>query len=87
MSALDDPATRAHAITRYKRVLAASALAGLGASLAIAVWLDRVWGPLGLVGLLATIGGIGGSIVMAGALMGLVFMSSGTGHDESVGRR
>ncbi len=43
-------------------------------------------GPLRLVTMEAVIGGVGGSIVMAGALMGLVFLSSGTGHDEDVER-
>ena len=28
--------------------------------------------------------GVGGTMLMSGALMGLVFMSSGTGHDHSV---
>ncbi|WP_329958598.1 hypothetical protein [Sphingomonas sp. Leaf37] len=50
------------------------------------VGLAWVHGPLRLVTMAAVIGGVGGSIVMAGALMGLVFLSSGTGHDEDVER-
>jgi len=34
----------------------------------------------------AVLGGVGGSVVLAGALMGLAFLSSGTGHDEDVER-
>jgi hypothetical protein len=51
------------------------------------VWLlGRVYGPLGWIATAATIGGVVGSVAMAGALMGLAFMSSGTGHDEAVER-
>ena len=46
----------------------------------------HIQGPLRLVTMFAVIGGVGGSIVMAGLLMGLVFLSSGTGHDEEVER-
>lgn len=31
--------------------------------------------------------GIGVSMLLMGALMGLVFLSNGTGHDESVGEQ
>ena len=37
--------------------------------------------------ILAAIGGFGGTIMMAAALMGLAFLSSGTGHDEDVDKR
>lgn len=46
--------------------------------------LERLYGPLGWVAILAVIGGAGGSIMLAAALMGLVFLSSGSGHDESI---
>ena len=46
--------------------------------------LEQVYGPLGWVAILAVIGGAGGSIMLAAALMGLVFLSSGSGHDESI---
>lgn len=46
--------------------------------------LERVYGPLGWVAILAVIGGAGGSIMLAAALMGLAFLSSGSGHDESI---
>jgi len=43
-------------------------------------------GALHLVTMLAILGGVGGSVIMAGLLMGLVFLSSGSGHDEDVTR-
>ena len=46
------------------------------------VLVGRAYGPLGWVAVLALFGGVVGSVAMAGALMGLAFMSSGTGHDE-----
>ena len=49
--------------------------------------LDLYYGPLSWVTVVATIGGVGGSILLAAALMGLVFLSSGTGHDEAVDAR
>ena len=48
--------------------------------------MTRVQGPLHWVTMLAVAGGVGGSILLAGALMGLAFLSSGSGHDEDVER-
>lgn len=54
----------------------------------IAIWLvGRAYGTLGWIASLAVVGGVVGSVVMAGALMGLTFLSSGTGHDEAVDPR
>lgn len=35
---------------------------------------------------LAVAGGVGGTVMLSGALMGLVFVSNRSGHDNSVGR-
>lgn len=83
---LDDPAYAAFAWARYRRLLGWMALvaaATAGAAVAI-LWL---WvGPLPIHVAIATALGIGLTILMAAALMGLVFLSSGTGHDEDVER-
>jgi hypothetical protein len=34
--------------------------------------------------MIATAGGIAGSVLLGAALMGLVFLSSGSGHDEAI---
>ena len=47
-------------------------------------WLTTSYGPLGWWTTAMTVLGVGGSVLMAGALMGLVFLSSGTGHDGEV---
>lgn len=84
---LDDPDQRAFAWTRYRRIMAWMALAAALCAGAAVAGLDYTYGPLSWVAVLATIGGIGGSVLMAAALMGLVFLSSGSGHDEDIDRR
>ncbi|MES2336644.1 MAG: hypothetical protein V4537_00945 [Pseudomonadota bacterium] len=59
---------------------AVSAAAG-GAAVAV-LW--RLNGPLPIHMAVATFLGVGLSILMAAALMGLIFLSSGSGHDEAV---
>ncbi|MBY0582751.1 MAG: hypothetical protein K2P68_07520 [Sphingomonas sp.] len=83
-TALDDPDHAAFAWARYRRIMRWMALAtALLVAVAIAV-LDYAYGPLDWITILAAIGGFGGTALMASALMGLVFLSSGTGHDENV---
>jgi len=81
---LDDPASAAHAWARYRLILRWMALATAGIVAAGVALLDYLYGPLSLITVLAAIGGFGGTAMMAAALMGLVFLSSGTGHDERV---
>ena len=81
---LDDPDYAAFAWARYRRILAWMGLATVvvvGAAIAaLEIW----YGPLSWVAILAAIGGLGGSMLLGCALMGLAFLSSGTGHDEAV---
>ena len=83
---LDDPAQAAHAWRRFRGIMAWMILVAAACSAGAIIGLAWVQGPLRLITMAAVIGGVGGSIVMAGALMGLVFLSSGTGHDEDVER-
>jgi len=83
---LSDPDYAAFAWARFRRVFGWMALASaILVAAAIAV-LDWLYGPLSLIAVLAAIGGFGGTALMASALMGLMFLSSGTGHDEDVER-
>lgn len=86
-SGLDDPEYAAFAWARYRRIMAWMALGSLAGGIIAAIALNAIYGPLNLVAILAAIGGIGGSLLMAAALMGLVFLSSGSGHDEAVSTR
>ncbi len=81
---LDDPALAAHAWGRFRGLMAWMITAAAACSAAAILGLAWVHGPLRLVTMAAVLGGVGGSIALAGALMGLVFLSSGTGHDEHV---
>lgn len=81
---LDDPEYAAFAWERFRRILwwmaAASAAAG---AIAVAIlWVSLGEMPLAMG--LATGFGVFFTILLAAALMGLMFLSSGTGHDEQV---
>lgn len=83
-SPLDQPSTSAHAWRRYKRLMA---WMGLVTLLVLAAALGVLYAVGALVSIhfvIATVLGIGVTIMLMAALMGLVFLSSGTGHDESV---
>lgn len=85
-STLSDPDGARYAWARFRLLIKWSAFAALVVS-GIAIWIiHRDEGEIGWVTLLAIFGGIGGSVMMGGLLMGLVFLSSGTGHDEDVRR-
>jgi len=85
-SGLNDPDYAAFAWARYRRLLGWMGLA-TALIVAIAVWLLDIWyGPLSWIAILAAVGGFGATVMMAAALMGLVFLSSGSGHDEDVDR-
>lgn len=83
---LGDPDYAAFAWTRYRRLLLWMLLA-TAVIVAIAIGVLEIWvGPLSWIAILASIGGFGGSVMTAAALMGLAFLSSGSGHDEDVER-
>ena len=83
-SPLDDPRNAGFAWARYKWLMK---LMG-GITLVVVVlslWLlNRVNGAVSIHFYIATGLAIGVSMMLMAALMGLVFLSSGTGHDESI---
>lgn len=81
---LDDPRYAALAWRRFRKIL--WWMAGV-AALASAVAVGMMWWALGELGIhvaIATVLGTFCTIMMTAALMGLMFLSSGTGHDEQV---
>ena len=83
-SPLDDPENAAHAWARYRRLMRfmlAVTVAVVIAAIALLYWQN---GMVSVHFYIAVALGIGFSMLLMGALMGLVFLSSGTGHDESV---
>ncbi|HEU0065804.1 MAG TPA: hypothetical protein VFQ57_01050 [Sphingomonas sp.] len=83
---LGDPAYARFAWQRFRDLMAWMTLAAAVCVAAVIVVMARVQGPLHIITMLGIMGGVGGSVMMAAALMGLAFMSSGTGHDEDVER-
>ncbi|MEO0062224.1 MAG: hypothetical protein RLZZ08_784 [Pseudomonadota bacterium] len=83
-SPLDDPQTAAHAWARYKRVMRFMFAMTLAVVIIALALVYREVGMASIHLFIATALGIGFSMLLMSALMGLVFLSSGTGHDEAV---
>ena len=83
-SPLDDPINASFAWARYRLLMKwMGAFTGV---IVIAV-LGLLYSWFGFVSIhlyIATALGVGLTIMLMAALMGLVFLSSGTGHDESI---
>lgn len=81
---LADPDYAGFAWSRYRRLMRwmtlAAVIAVTGALLYL--WLSGSFITVHLV--IATIAGVGATVLLTAALMGLVFLSSGTGHDADV---
>jgi hypothetical protein len=83
-SPLDDPVNASFAWARYRLLMKwMGAFAGL-VVLAVLVLLYFWYGFVSIHLYIATALGVGLTIMLMAALMGLVFLSSGTGHDESI---
>lgn len=83
-SGLDDPTAAAFAWARFRRILRWMALAIAVIDALAILAIDHFYGPLSLLTIVATAIGFGATMLLAAALMGLVFMSAGTGHDQAV---
>ncbi|MFA7595524.1 MAG: hypothetical protein WCY92_04135 [Novosphingobium sp.] len=83
-SPLDDPGNAAYAWARYKRLMRFM----LGVTVAVIIvamaLLYRNNGFVSIHFYIATALGIGFAMLLMSALMGLVFLSSGTGHDDAI---
>jgi hypothetical protein len=83
-SSLEDPDYADFAWRRYRNLMWWMASASL---LSVVLGLGVLWlmvGPLPLMMIVWTGLGIFFSVLLAAALMGLVFLSSGSGHDETI---
>lgn len=81
---LDDPEYAAFAWARFRRILGWMALASLLTAGLAELALYWSMGELQIVTAIATFFGVFLTMMLAAALMGLMFLSSGTGHDEQV---
>ena len=86
-SPLDDPRKAAHAWARYKRLMRGMFMFTIAV---VVLALAAIYSQTGMVSVhffIATALGIGFAMLLMAALMGLVFLSSGTGHDEAIDDR
>lgn len=83
-SPLDDPATATHAWARYRRLMRWMMLITVTMVVGAVVVLYRKNGPVSVHFYIATALGIGFAMLLTSALMGLVFLSNGTGHDDAI---
>ena len=86
-SPLDDPQNAAHAWARYRKIMRLL-MAVTVATVLLAVGLLYAFnGAISVHFYIAVALGISFTMLLGGGLMGLVFLSNGTGHDESVDNR
>ena len=76
----------ASAWARYKATMRWMALAALVSVLLALLYLEAAGGPVPIHMAIATVAGVGLSVLLGTALMGLVFLSSNSGHDEGAHR-
>lgn len=83
-SPLDNPQNAAHAWARYRRIMRLMMMITVGVvAIALAI-LYKSNGAISIHFYIAVALGIGFTMLLTSALMGLVFLSSGTGHDEAI---
>jgi ABC-type multidrug transport system fused ATPase/permease subunit len=75
----------AAAWTRYKALMSWMALAAFGAVLLALLYLWLSGGELRIHMVIATIAGVGLSVLLGTGLMGLVYFSNHSGHDDEAG--
>lgn len=83
-SPLDDPKVAAFAWARFRRLMRIMMLVTVTMVIGAVVLLYRENGLVSIHFYIATALGIGFAMLLMAALMGLVFLSSGTGHDDAI---
>lgn len=86
-SPLDDPENARFAWDRYKRLMKGMFAVTVVTVIAVLSWLYYDNGMVSIHFFIAWALGIGVMMMLMAALMGLVFLSNGTGHDAAVDDR
>ncbi|MEM9085004.1 MAG: hypothetical protein AAGB23_03670 [Pseudomonadota bacterium] len=86
-SPLDDPQNAAHAWTRFRYIMRVLAMVTVGSTAALVAVLWVLFPDASIHFFVAVALGAAFTMGLTGALMGLVFLSNGTGHDEAVDNR
>lgn len=69
---------------RFRRVMIWMGVAAAVAIVVSLIFLETEYGPLSWVTIVATVFGLAATIMLAALLMGLIFLSSASGYDETV---
>ncbi len=85
-SPLEDKATAAAAWARWRRLMALVGAITVLTIVAALAYFHAQDEPVSIHFYIAITLGIGTTMMLGGALMGLAFLSSGTGHDDSIDR-
>ena len=83
-SPLEDPETAAFAWARYRRIMWFMLAITIGVVAVAIAFLYDGESEASVHYYIAVALGIGFTMLLASALMGLVFLSAGTGHDDSI---
>ena len=67
---------------RYKRLMSWMVVAATVAVLLALIYLKSAGGPVPIHMIIATAAGVGFSVLLGTALMGLVYFSNNSGHDD-----
>lgn len=81
---LSNPVHAARAWARFRWIMRWVIAAAVLAVVVALFYISADGSPLTAAMVIATSAGVAFSVLLAGALMGLIFLSSGTGHDEDV---
>jgi hypothetical protein len=81
-----DQERTAIAWARYKQMMKWMALAAVVTVLLALIWLKSFGEPVPIHMTIATIAGVGLSVLVGTGLMGLIFLSNRTGMDDEAGR-
>lgn len=83
-SPLDDPDNARHAWGRYRALLGWMLVISVTTAVMVDSYLYEMVGMVSIHYFIAAFLGVISTMMLMSALMGLVFLSSGTGHDESI---
>jgi RsiW-degrading membrane proteinase PrsW (M82 family) len=76
----------AEAWARYKKLMSWMAIVAVVAVLLALIYLKSSGGPVPIHMMIATIAGVGFSVLLGTGLMGLVYFSNNSGHDDAAHR-
>ena len=72
---------------RYKQLMKWMTLVAVAAALLALLYLGQGEGPMPVHMVIATLAGVGLTVLLGTALMGLVFLSNASGHDDAATRK